>query len=341
MRPVNIVLLVLAGAIGGAVVMKVTQRPVPAQIAEAKPPERGAPLPATAPPAAAQPQASAAAVEEAPVTTAEPVESSAVEPKGVAARPTRAWRPRAPKRAEFQHRGERQVIAKPSPAPMMVAQVQPPAAPTPSAPAAVSAPPPPAEQPQDAPPARLEPENPTPVPAQIPSAPEPPTVTLNAGMLIPVRLVDSLSLDRNRAGDRFAATLDRELVADGFVIAERGARVEGKVVTADRASRTLSVELNRVETSDRQSVAIQTERFDKHDEPDRGQDAAKVGAGAVIGAVIGGMAGGGKGAAIGAGVGGGAGAGSVMLSRKPVTLPSETRITFSLRAPVTITERRD
>ena len=188
---------------------------------------------------------------------------------------------------------------------------------------------------------RMEPENATPAPAPVPPAPDPHTVTLNAGMLIPVRLLDSLSLERNHAGDRFAATLDSELVADRFVIAERGARVEGKVVTADRGARTLSIELTGVETSDKQDVAIQTERFDKRSEPDHAQDAAKVGAGAVIGAVIGGIAGGGKGAAIGAGVGGGAGAGDVLLTRKPVALASETRITFRLRAPVTITERRD
>jgi uncharacterized protein YcfJ len=188
---------------------------------------------------------------------------------------------------------------------------------------------------------RMEPENATPAPAPVPPAPDPHTVTLNAGMLIPVRLVDSLSLERNHAGDRFAATLDSELVADRFVIAERGARVEGKVVTADRSARTLSIELTGVETSDNQDVAVQTERFDKRSEPDHAQDAAKVGAGAVIGAVIGGIAGGGKGAAIGAGVGGGAGAGDVLLTRKPVALASETRITFRLRTPVTITERRD
>jgi uncharacterized protein YcfJ len=192
----------------------------------------------------------------------------------------------------------------------------------------------------------MEPEEVTPLPAPIFAPPEPHTVTLNAGMFIPVRLVDSLSLDRNQAGDRFAATLDRELDADGFVIAERGARVEGRVVLADRTLQTLSIELTRVTMSDRQDVTIQTERFDKRNQADHGQDMSKVGAGvaagAVIGAVIGGIAGGGKGAAIGAGVGGGAGgAGGVMLSRKPVALSSETRITFRLRAPVTITERHD
>jgi hypothetical protein len=41
-----------------------------------------------------------------------------------------------------------------------------------------------------------------------------------------VRLVDGLSSERNAPGDAFLATLDKELVVDGFVIAERGARVE-------------------------------------------------------------------------------------------------------------------
>jgi hypothetical protein len=158
-------------------------------------------------------------------------------------------------------------------------------------------------------------------------------------MLIPVRLVDNLSSERNHAGDAFAATLYRELVANGFVIAERGARVEGRVTAADRDARTLSLELISVHTSDNQDVAIQTERFDKQSEPDHSQAAAKIGAGAVIGAVVGGIAAGGKGAAIGAGTGGGIGAGDVLLSRKAATLPSETRLTFRLRAPVTITER--
>jgi len=244
---------------------------------------------------------------------------------------------------ESQHPAERMVASSGVPASPPVNSMEPvemvPVPPSPQG--QVSTPPLTPEQPKETPPVRMEPENATPAPAPVPPAPDPHTVTLNAGMLIPVRLLDSLSLERNHAGDRFAATLDSELVADRFVIAERGARVEGKVVTADRGARTLSIELTGVETSDKQDVAIQTERFDKRSEPDHAQDAAKVGAGAVIGAVIGGIAGGGKGAAIGAGVGGGAGAGDVLLTRKPVALASETRITFRLRAPVTITERRD
>lgn len=61
---------------------------------------------------------------------------------------------------------------------------------------------------------------------------------------------------------------------------------------------------------------------------------------AAIGAAIGAIAGGGKGAAIGAGVGGAAGAGTVLATRgEDASLPSETRVTFRLKNPVTITER--
>jgi hypothetical protein len=346
MKPVNIVLLVLAGAIGGAVVMKVAQRPRAAQLGELTPAESVAPV--TVPPPSIPQPVTTLAMDPPAAAAPEPVDAAPAAASDTAPVERKASRVRRaavapPKRVEFQHSSQRRLASTTipatapltSPEPVAVAEVQP------SLQIPVSTPPLTPEQPKETPPVRMEPENATPAPAPVPPAPDPHTVTLNAGMLIPVRLVDSLSIERNHAGDRFAATLNSELVADGFVIAERGARVEGKVVTADRSARTLSIELTGVETSDNQDVAIQTERFDKRSEPDHAQDATKVGAGAVIGAVIGGIAGGGKGAAIGAGVGGGAGAGGVLLTRKPVTLASETRITFRLRAPVTITERRD
>jgi hypothetical protein len=163
--------------------------------------------------------------------------------------------------------------------------------------------------------------------------------------LLPVRLIDGLSSERNMPGDTFTGTLDHELAADGFVIAERGARVEGRVVSVDRGGKvkgaaSMAIELTRIHTSDGQSVGIQTDAFERRAESSRNTDAAKVGGGAAIGAIIGAIAGGGKGAAIGAGVGGGAGAGDVLLTRgKPVAFASETRISFRVRTPVTITER--
>jgi hypothetical protein len=168
-------------------------------------------------------------------------------------------------------------------------------------------------------------------------------VTLNAGLLLPVRLVDGLSSERNVPGDAFVATLNKELVAEGFVIAERGARVEGRVVAVDRAkmktTAALAVELTLLHTSDDQSVPIQTDSFFKHADAPQVDNATKIAGGAIIGAAIGAVAAGGKGAAIGAGIGGGAGAGDVLLTRKPAELPSETLVTFKLKSDVPLTER--
>jgi len=192
------------------------------------------------------------------------------------------------------------------------------------------------------PPASAPPVAPAPEPAL---ARQPHQVTLPAGALITVRLSERLSSDRNAPGDAFTATLDEPLVVDGFVIAERGARVEGKVVAIQEAGRvkgvaTLALQLVRLTTSDGQLVEISTDPFEKKASSEKIEDAAKVGAAAAIGAAIGAIAGGGKGAAIGAGVGGAAGGGTVLATRgKPAALAPETRITFRLNSPVTIVEK--
>lgn len=175
--------------------------------------------------------------------------------------------------------------------------------------------------------------------------PEPNRVTLVAGTLLTVRLVDALSSERNQPGDVFHATLDQPLIVDGFVIAERGANAEGRVVTIGEAGRVkgsalLAIELTRFETSDGQSIEVKTARFERMTDSEKGKDARKIGTAAAIGAAIGGIFGGGKGAAIGAAIGGGARTGEVLATRgQPATLDSETRISFRLDEAVTITEQ--
>ena len=174
----------------------------------------------------------------------------------------------------------------------------------------------------------------------------PNSVTIDQGTLVTVRIGETLSVQKNLTGDTFFATLDQPLVAGGFVIAEKGARVEGKIVEVDKAGRMagtsrLSLELTQINTSDGQRVHLQTATYTK-DGADRNHknDAAKIGGGAVLGAVIGAAAGGGKGAGVGAGVGGAAGAGAVLLSGgRNVTIPVETKISFRIDKPVMITER--
>jgi hypothetical protein len=239
---------------------------------------------------------------------------------------------------------------KPSPAPVIrkkpvrkVAKQRPlePAAP----PAEVAIPKPEKEQPP-APPVETAKAAHPPEPAvEAPPPRIPHTATLPAGTLITVRLSETLSSEKNAAGDAFSATLDQPIVADGYVIAERGARVEGRVVAAEKAGRVkgvsqLGVQLVKFNSSDGQKLAIQTDTFQKEGPTTKKEDATKVGAAAAIGAAIGAIAGGGKGAAIGAAAGGAAGTGGVMATRgKPAELPVETKISFRLSEPVTITEK--
>lgn len=295
MKPLHVAVLVAAAALGGAVVMKVFERPQPPAPVAAESPAPLPPAGVQAPPPSPEPPSQPASL---------PVANAKAKP-----RPAR----RTPKQ---------------NPEPVTVAQTAPP-------PARVPIPQPVAE----VAPAPRAPENVAPPPA-------PSQVTLNAGMLIPVRLIDGLSSERNNPGDAFTGSLDQPLIANGLVIAERGARVEGQVASSDRGGRvkgvaSLSVLLTRIHLSDGQTISVTTDSFERQAESSKKTDATKVGAGAAIGAVIGAIAGGGKGAAIGAGVGGGAGAGDVLLTRgKPATLPSETRISFRLSQPVTVTERR-
>jgi hypothetical protein len=182
-------------------------------------------------------------------------------------------------------------------------------------------------------------------PAEPPAPPPARKVTLAAGTLIPVRVVESLVSDRVSVGDTFNATLDAPLRVNDLVIAERGAKAQGRIVRLEQAGRVkgvseLAIELTSIRTSDGQTVRIQTDTFERQGEKEVAKDAAKVGVAAGIGAAIGAIAGGGKGAGIGAAVGGAAGTGGVMATRgKPVTILSETKISFRLSQPVTITEQ--
>ncbi len=211
----------------------------------------------------------------------------------------------------------------------------------------VEAPPPPPEPPPPAPAPVVTPPPPPPPPAETrPEPPQPRSVTIASGTLVTVRLGETISTERSRQGDSFMATLDEPLVVDGLVIAEKGARANGRVVDLVEAGRVkglahLSLELASLMLSDGQRVELRTARFEKEGPSSKTEDTQKVGIGAAIGAAIGAIAGGGKGAAIGAASGGAAGGGVVAATRgKPAVLPAETKISFRVEQPVTITEKR-
>jgi hypothetical protein len=209
--------------------------------------------------------------------------------------------------------------------------------------------------------------DPPPIEAQIPSEPPPPsiprpvvlqkteqppspetrtapTVTIAAGTLLPVRIGETISASHYQSGDSFLATLDRPLVVDGWVIAEKGSRLEGRVAQAKSSRGSggsyLEVELVKLSTADGQHIQIRTKAYRKEASSSTASDLTKVGVGAALGAAIGGMAGGGKGAAIGVGAGAAAGAaGAAITHGKPAEIPVESRISFRIADPITITER--
>jgi len=191
-------------------------------------------------------------------------------------------------------------------------------------------------------------ERSAPAPVAAPAPPPPPVpmkVTLKEGSVIAIRLGETLNSEKNQIGDAFTGSLAEAVVVDGMVIAERGARVSGKIVDAERAGRVkgvavLQLALTEINTADNQRVAVLTDAFLTKGPDTTKSDVAKVGIAAGIGAAIGAIAGGGKGAAIGAGAGGAAGTGGVLATRgKPAILATETLIRFKLTQAVTITEK--
>lgn len=192
----------------------------------------------------------------------------------------------------------------------------------------------------------VEEKAPDPAPQPAPDPAPARHVTLREGMTFKVRLDQGLSTERDFAGDRFQASLAEPFVVDGLVIAERGARVTGRVVESRKAGRlngtsAIRLALTTFYTSDGQKVAISTDPWSRQGDSSAGTDAAKIGGGAALGAIIGALAGGGTVAVIGAGVGGGAGLGMVAATRgKPANVPSETVIPFRLALGMTLTEQR-
>ena len=180
-----------------------------------------------------------------------------------------------------------------------------------------------------------------------PSAAPPPALvfTIRAGSSIAIYTAKDLSTKTAKDGDLFTASLARPIVDGDWVIAKRGATVQGVVVNSDPGGRvkgraSMTVKLRSLQLADGRTVDLPTSSYTKVAKSTKKKDAMKIGIGAGIGAAIGAIAGGGKGAAIGAGAGGGAGTGLVLATRgDPAVIPSESQLTFRLQGPITVTKR--
>jgi hypothetical protein len=108
------------------------------------------------------------------------------------------------------------------------------------------------------------------IPPQVPPTPAAPRrqATLRIGIGIPIRIDEPLSSDISPTGGTFQGSLIEPLTADGFVIAERGAPVAGRIVESQKGGRStgisrLKLELTNLTTSDGQHVSISTDPWMK------------------------------------------------------------------------------
>ena len=189
-------------------------------------------------------------------------------------------------------------------------------------------------------------ESPAPVPAAaaLPATPPPPVakkVTVPSGTSMAIRLLDPIDSEKAQVGQTFRATLDSPLPTDDLAVPS-GNDVKGHIVDVKSAGKfkgqsLLVLQLDSISVSGK-SYGIEADPYRRQGSNRTTNTAEKVGAGAVIGAIIGGIAGGGKGAGIGAAAGGGVGGGAQAASKsKPIQLPSETVLSFTLKSPLTVT----
>lgn len=184
-----------------------------------------------------------------------------------------------------------------------------------------------------------------PPPAAVPPPPVPKAqnqLTVPAGTVVTVRMVDGIDSSRNRPGEEFAATLDAPIVVGDRVVASRGADARVRLAEAKSAGKMtgqsqLKLELIAV-TINGVPYSTKSGFYEQHGASRGTRTAETVGGGAVLGALIGGLLGRGKGAAIGSAVGAGTGAAvQVSTQGEQVKVPAETKLDFTLQDSVTVT----
>jgi len=181
-------------------------------------------------------------------------------------------------------------------------------------------------------------------PSPAPRAPEYREVTIPAGTALPLEMTSTISSASAEVEAPVSAKLRNAITIDGENAIPAGTIVRGNVTDVERSGRVsgrahLSFAFNEANIrGDREDLKTNPLTFEA--EATKGEDATKVGAGAVGGAILGGILGGKKGAAKGAIAGGAAGTGVVLATKgKEVTVSEGTDVTATLAQPLTLRVR--
>ena len=173
------------------------------------------------------------------------------------------------------------------------------------------------------------------------AAPEPAPVgvTVPAGVLLTVRMIDPVDSEVNAMGQTFRASLDEPLVVDGQIVIPRGADLTVILVEVEQAGRLrgrseLTLDLLDI-TVGGKLHEIRTSEVSQAGSSRGAQSAKRIGGIAAAGAVLGAIFGGAKGAAQGAAAGAGAGTAIQVLTHgEEVRIPAESRLAFTLESPL-------
>ena len=177
--------------------------------------------------------------------------------------------------------------------------------------------------------------------APAPRVPEYREVTIPAGTALPLEMTSTISSASAEVEAPVSAKLRNAITVDGETAIPAGAILRGNVTDVERSGRVsgrahLSFAFSEASIrGEREDVKTNPLTFEA--EATKGEDATKVGAGALGGAILGGILGGKKGAAKGAIAGGAAGTGVVLATKgKEVTVNEGTDVTATLAQPLTL-----
>jgi hypothetical protein len=188
-----------------------------------------------------------------------------------------------------------------------------------------------AEQAESSPPEKGRP-TPRVVPAAVPQAH---TVTLWSGTPLTVKLTEPLSTDHTKEGQYFRATLAAPITRDGFVIAEAGSALTGKVIASKRGGMfgrapDLRLILVDLQTTDNQIVRIQTTSWDGRGQ---GHNPLSGTVRSAVGAVSGALTGAARGSGLIP-----EDTGTPFTDSRNVVLPGNAILQFRLATPLSLTE---